>query len=50
MAKIFWLILTIACVAWYTIVTFYVAVKGVGDIRQMLRNLSDVVNGDGDQG
>ena len=48
MAKAFWLILTIACVAWYTIVTVYVAVKGVGDIRQMLRNLSDVVNGNGE--
>ncbi len=41
MAKTFWLILTVAALLWYSIVTVYVAIKGVGDIRQMLKNLSD---------
>lgn len=40
MAKIFWLILTVAALLWYSIVTVYVAIKGVGDIRQMLKSLS----------
>ncbi|HRH43074.1 MAG TPA: hypothetical protein PKY82_15700 [Pyrinomonadaceae bacterium] len=39
--KTFWFILTIAAVVWYSFVTAYVAFKGVGDIRQMLKNLSD---------
>ena len=37
----FWGLLTIACLAWYSTITIYVAVKGAGDIRQMLRKLSD---------
>ena len=36
----FWLLLTAACVAWYSTITVYVAVKGVGDIRRMLHRLS----------
>lgn len=39
--KYFWFILTIAAVGWYTIVTAYVAYKGVADIKDMLRSLSD---------
>ncbi len=38
--KYFWLILTIAAVVWYTLVTTYVAYKGVDDIRGMLRRLA----------
>ena len=41
MAKTFWLILTVAALLWYSIVTVYVAIKGAGDIRQMLKNLSE---------
>jgi hypothetical protein len=37
---IFWWLLTMACVAWYSTITIYVAIKGVGDIRQMVRRLS----------
>jgi len=36
----FWGALTIACVIWYSTVTVYVAIKGVGDIRNMLARLS----------
>lgn len=39
MAKTFWLILTVAALLWYSIVTIYVSIKGAGDIRQMLGNL-----------
>ncbi len=35
----FWWVLTAACVVWYSTITIYVAVKGVGDIRGMLRRL-----------
>jgi len=37
----FWGGITIICLAWYSTVTVYVAIKGVGDIRNMLRRLSD---------
>lgn len=37
--KYFWLILTIIAVLWYTLVTAYVAFKGVADIREMLTRL-----------
>jgi hypothetical protein len=40
----FWLILVIACIVWYSTVTIYVAIKGVTDIKTMLRRLS---SGDG---
>jgi hypothetical protein len=36
----FWGMMTIACLVWYSTITVYVAIKGVGDIRNMLRNLS----------
>lgn len=35
----FWLLLTIAAVAWYSLVTIYVSLKGVTDIKEMLGNL-----------
>ncbi|MGI8838250.1 MAG: hypothetical protein ACR2H4_16675 [Pyrinomonadaceae bacterium] len=40
MAKTFWLILTVAALLWYSIIMVYVAIKGAGDIRQMLKSLS----------
>lgn len=40
MAKTFWLILTVAALLWYSIVTVYVSIKGAGDIRRMLKSLS----------
>jgi len=40
MAQWFWLVLVAACVVWYSTVTVYVAIKGVTDIKSMLRHLS----------
>lgn len=40
----FWLTLVTACVVWYSTVTVYVAIKGVTDIKTMLRRLA---RGDG---
>lgn len=37
--KQFWLILTIAAVVWYTLVTIYVSFKGITDIKEMLKKL-----------
>lgn len=37
----FWGATTIACLAWYSTVTVYVAIRGTADIRSMLRRLSD---------
>jgi hypothetical protein len=42
----FWLLLTAACVAWYSTITVYVAVRGLMDIRQML----DRIGRCGDEG
>jgi hypothetical protein len=36
----FWGTMTIACLVWYSTITVYVAIRGVGDIRNMLRKLS----------
>lgn len=36
----FWWLLTAAVVVWYSTVTVYVAVKGVADIKTMLRRLA----------
>jgi hypothetical protein len=36
----FWGLLTLACLVWYSTITIYVAIKGAGDIRHMLRRLS----------
>jgi hypothetical protein len=38
--KTVWFILTMAAVLWYSLVTIYVAYKGVGDIKEMLSNLA----------
>lgn len=37
----FWGATTIVCLAWYSTVTVYVAIRGAADIRSMLRRLSD---------
>jgi hypothetical protein len=39
-----WWTLTMMCVIWYSTVTLYVAIRGVADIKGMLRRLSR--NGD----
>jgi hypothetical protein len=36
----FWLVLTAACVIWYSTITIFVAVKGMKDIRGMLERLA----------
>ena len=41
MLKLFWLVLSLACIGWYLVVLGYVAVKGGADIREMLQRLSD---------
>ncbi len=42
----FWWLLTAACLAWYTGITLYVAIKGLFDIRAMLRRLrGETTNG-----
>jgi hypothetical protein len=35
-----WWLLTIACVAWYSTITVYVAIRGSCDIKSMLANLA----------
>jgi hypothetical protein len=37
----FWGATTLVCLAWYSTITVYVAIKGAVDIRDMLRRLSD---------
>ncbi|HUN65029.1 MAG TPA: hypothetical protein VMW43_02940 [Bacteroidota bacterium] len=41
----FWLLLTAACVVWYSTITVYVAVRGMRDIREMLHRLKHRGNG-----
>lgn len=36
----FWWLMTAACVIWYSTITVYVAVRGVKDIKGMLRRLA----------
>ena len=38
---LFWFLLTIACVAWYSTIMVYVAIRGAVDIKTMLRKLSE---------
>jgi len=38
---LFWKILTAACLLWYATITVYVALRGAGDIREMLRRLKE---------
>ncbi|HPD30652.1 MAG TPA: hypothetical protein PLL20_11700 [Phycisphaerae bacterium] len=44
----FWWLLTAAVVTWYSTVTVYVAIKGVTDIRTMLRHLGSVKSTEGE--
>ena len=37
---LFWWLLAMACVVWYSTITIYVAIKGIADIRHMLQRLS----------
>jgi hypothetical protein len=37
----FWWALSMACVIWYSTITVYVAIKGAGDIKQMLARLEE---------
>jgi hypothetical protein len=39
--ELFWKLLAAACLLWYALLTGYVAVRGMIDIRTMLRRLSD---------
>ena len=39
MARGFWMILAWVCALWYSTLTVYVAVKGLGDIKRMLAQL-----------
>lgn len=39
--KYFWLFLTALALIWYIFVTAYVAVKGVADIKGMLKRLAE---------
>jgi hypothetical protein len=45
-AATFWLLLTAAALVWYSCITVYVSIKGVADIKGMLRRLKDHGNGD----
>jgi hypothetical protein len=36
-----WGLLTLAVLAWYSTITVYVGVRGIVDIRQMLRKLKE---------
>ncbi len=38
---LFWKVLAVASLAWYALLTGYVAVKGLVDIRKMLARLSE---------
>ena len=40
MKHIFWLLLSLACLAWYLFVTGYIAFRGALDIRKMLKNIA----------
>ena len=44
----FWLALVMACLAWYSAITAYVAVQGGRDIRRMLARLGAGRPGGGD--
>jgi hypothetical protein len=35
----FWWLITMACVVWYSTITVYVTVKGISDIKVMLKRL-----------
>ena len=42
MAADLWWLLIVACLAWYSTITVYVSVRGVADIRHMLKRLGSL--------
>ncbi|MBI2842654.1 MAG: hypothetical protein HYX78_04575 [Armatimonadetes bacterium] len=38
----FWWLATAAVMVWYSTITIYVTIKGVSDIKTMLKRLSDI--------
>jgi hypothetical protein len=46
--RLFWALLTIACVVWYSTITVYVAIRGALDIKHMLKRLAEQESGGGD--
>lgn len=46
----FWLLLTIACVVWYSTITVYVAFKGAIDIKNMLARLDATKKREAEEG
>ncbi len=36
----FWALVTAAVVIWYSTITIYVSIKGIGDIKDMLKSLA----------
>jgi hypothetical protein len=38
--RLFWALLTVACVVWYSTITIYVAIRGAFDIKHMLKRLA----------
>jgi hypothetical protein len=40
----FWWLVCLACVAWYSTITIYVAIKGAFDIKDMLAHLDELKN------
>ncbi len=40
----FWLLMTLACVVWYSTITLHIAWRGAIDIREMLHRLSSPDN------
>ena len=43
----FWILIALACLVWYSTMTFLVAFRGVIDIRGMLRRLRQGLIDDG---
>jgi hypothetical protein len=44
--RFFWWLLTMTCVAWYSTITIYVAIRGAADIKEMLIRLGDIADHD----
>jgi hypothetical protein len=40
----FWLVITVACLIWFSTITVYVAIRGAFDIKHMLARLRDSGN------
>lgn len=42
----FWALTVLACLAWYSTITVYVAIRGFADIRGMLARLNEAARDD----